>query len=48
MNLPPYLMVTLKQILFALHPGFVFPSHGLGGEHLLAWTICLGTQARQE
>lgn len=31
MNLPPYLMGTLKQILFALHPGFVFPSHGLGG-----------------
>lgn len=42
MNLPPYLMGTLKQILFALHPGFVFPSHGLGGSICLHGPSALG------
>jgi len=48
MNFSSHLLGTLKHILFALQTGFVFPSHGLGGEHLLAWTICLWTQAREE
>lgn len=43
-NLPAH----LQQILFALDAAFVFLFDGLGGEHLLSWTICLGTQAREE
>lgn len=43
MNFPPCFSGTLQQILFVLDPAFVFLFERLGGEHPLAWAICLGT-----